>query len=168
MSGTEIETAVQTTVQDAADEAVETVRTEHAVEVAADRVESAAERVEDAAEAHSAATVTPDIGSIIAEHFGPIHARLDGMEARLTPVESVTPDDIPDPEEIAPAIVDEIVERAEDAIGDEPDAGDLGGEIPDSVEDAPEAVEQLADAVTPDTPPRNSHWMNRPLFGRRG
>jgi hypothetical protein len=174
-----IEAAVVETVQDAADEAVAAVEREAEISHAAERVEDAAEAVEDAAAAHREAAAAPDIGEIIAAHMAPIHSRLDGIESRLDPTPVVIADavdeaggdegivgDAPDPEEIAESVVDEIIDRADEAVGEVDDATPDAGDLPEVADALPDT--EAASEVVDDTPPRKTHWMNRSVFGRKG
>jgi ATP-dependent protease HslVU (ClpYQ) ATPase subunit len=157
----EVGAVVQQVVNDAADEAVAAVQQEHAVEVAADRVEAAAERVEDAAahtdQAHAAPAITrDDLHSIIAEHVGPLHDRISALETPAPAAEDVAQETA---DATVAAIVDEVEQRAEDA--EDELTGDLGDGVTGDTPDASDVAEILA----PDTPPRKTHFMHRPLIG---
>lgn len=161
----QIQNAVSEVVNDAVDEAVETVREEHAVETAAERVEDAAERVEAAAAhtdaAHDAPPLTAgDIHSIIAEHVGPLHDRLSALETPAPDAQELAETTA---EETVAEIAAEVEERAQDAEGeieggDLPDGGEIVGE--------PVAPETVAEVVDADIPPRKTHFMHRSIFGR--
>lgn len=163
MGDEQIAAAVTEVVQDAADEAAEQVRQEHAVEDAAERVEDAAERVEAAA---AATHTTPeyltrdDLHAILSEHASGIHARLDALENPAPAPEEIA-------QETATATVEEIAERVEEqAEQAEQEIEDGGGETLDAIpEGAGDVTEAVADVVDADVPPKKSHFMHRPIFG---
>lgn len=160
----ELGPVVQQIVNDAADEAVESVREEHAVETAAERVEDAAERVEAAAasvHAEPSYLTRDDLHAVLSEHLSPVHARIDALENPAPPVEDVA-------QETAEATVAEIAERVEEQAEqaeDELEGGALG-ETPDVPDvETPDVSEAVAEVVDADVPPKKSHFMHRPLFG---
>lgn len=163
MGDEQIAAAVAEVVEDAADEAAQAVRDEHAVETAAERVEDAAERVEAAAASAHAANESPaltrdDLHSILAEHVGPLHDRISALENPAPAVEDVA-------QETATATVEEIAERVEDAAeqAEQEIEGGALDDIPEGVIEAPADV--VAEVVDADVPPKKSHFMHRPIFG---
>jgi hypothetical protein len=160
----EVTRAVEDVVEFAAEAAVESVQQEHAVETAAERVEEAADRAEAAAEQVHAEHVAPgisrdDLHSAFAEHVGPLHDRISALEASHT---------APQVEDVAHAAaaetVAEIVDRVEEQAQGAEDT--IEETLPTTEADAAPA-ETVAEVVGADVPPRKTHFMHRPLLGRR-